>query len=1303
MKALRVALALAGSTVGLLLALVLALLCALWLWSGNAQSLEGTLAQVARWLPADQTLQSEGVTGSLQRGGSIAWLRWQRGELAVELRDATLSWSPRALLDGQIHIPALHAKLLRIEDHRPADPTAVQPPKDLHLPIAIDVTLSLDTVEYAGATTVQLQGFAAHYVFDSNTHTIHEGRVHIASGDYQFDTTLQASAPLALSVQVSGTVQATVPSRQSPVQVAASATVQGTLAGQDAALDVAAQLSTELPKPVSGKPTVATSGAKPNNLHAQVNAHIRPWQAQPIAQANAQWQGLDLASLWPQAPLTRLSGSAAVTPQAAAWAAELMLDNTQSGPWDQQRLPIEHLQTKLIYDNSGQWRVQTLQASAAGGRLQAQGQFTSGADTGASASTQWQGSASAQGIHPEAIDSRLGQAVLDGQLSAQQTPKGIAFDLQLLPTATPKPATASPRAKKAAAPTSGGGIQLQSLNAKGLWTAPTVTLDSLTVQTDDANVQGHASVNTQTFATQGKLAITLPGALASVDGAISSDKGQGNWSVRVADAAQTTRWVTRLPGLGGFSPRMSGNGEFDGTWQGGWQGQGQNLQVQATLRVPTLKPQPTDANPQPPWQLKGAIATLSGKLPALRLRTDATVAIGEKTLALKGEATGGRVADGRWQAQLQALQLQVRDPQRPGIWAIQLPKPVTLDWSDHTGTRMLAVAPGTLQLTGPVEGTMGIHWQGAQWSNSTDGGKKRTQWHTQGRIDDLPLAWLDWLGHSQLANLGLQGDMRLNGQWDASGGDTLRIQASLARSSGDLQIQTDVAQAPRVQAGVREARIAIAAEGDQISASAQWDSARAGKLQADFGTRLQRADNTWTWPNDAPLQGRAKVQMPPLGVWSILAPPGWRLRGTLDADASLSGTRAAPQWSGTVAAQDLSVRSVVDGIDFSQGRLRARLAGQRLEIDELSVHGAGGASGTKGGLLDITGAVWWLPGLDANPGATTLARLRMQLQATAQALRLSDRADRKLVVTGKLSADLDNAVLVLRGKLLADEALFQIADQSAPQLGDDVVVRTPTAAQAAQTAPIATPPTPGQRLLTDLDITLDPGPNFVVRGRGINTRLAGELVLRRVGAKAPLRLIGTLRTVGGSYKAYGQNLDIEQGVMRFEGPYDNPSLDILAIRPNLQQRVGVQIVGTVQVPVVRLYSDPDLPDSEKLAWLVLGRSGANGGAETAVLQQAAMALLGGKGNGLSSQLMDALGIDELSVRSDGATNPDGTTSATVVLGKRVSRDFYLAYERGVASTMGTLSIFYDLSRRFALRAQAGEESAVDLIFTLPYD
>jgi translocation and assembly module TamB len=104
-----------------------------------------------------------------------------------------------------------------------------------------------------------------------------------------------------------------------------------------------------------------------------------------------------------------------------------------------------------------------------------------------------------------------------------------------------------------------------------------------------------------------------------------------------------------------------------------------------------------------------------------------------------------------------------------------------------------------------------------------------------------------------------------------------------------------------------------------------------------------------------------------------------------------------------------------------------------------------------------------------------------------------------------------------------------------------------------------------------------------------------------------------------------------------------------------------------------------------------------------VLQQAALALLGGNGKGISGGLASALGLDELSFSGSGTKTDGTTTAAAVTFGKRLSRDFYVAYEHSLAGTLGTLYIFYDLSKRFTLRGQTGEQSAIDLIFTLTYD
>lgn len=398
------------------------------------------------------------------------------------------------------------------------------------------------------------------------------------------------------------------------------------------------------------------------------------------------------------------------------------------------------------------------------------------------------------------------------------------------------------------------------------------------------------------------------------------------------------------------------------------------------------------------------------------------------------------------------------------------------------------------------------------------------------------------------------------------------------------------------------------------------------------------------------------------------------------------------------------MRSVVDGIDFSQGTLDARLHGQQLDIQSFTLRGAGTPqNAAAGGQLSITGSVLWLP----ESGQTDIRqRFQMALQGQLSALRLSARPDRRLVTSGQLQAELKDARLSLRGNLSADTALITLPDDSTPTLDSDVRVRS----QPKPGSPPAAPTTsnqPGIQITPDVSINLDLGPDFQLRGRGLQARLAGKLVLTAVGTATPA-LTGQIRTVNGTYQAYGQRLQIERGLIHFYGPIDNPALAILAIRPKLTQRVGVQISGTALSPVVALYSDPSLSDVETLTWLVLGRSGSSGGAEAALMQQAALALLGGNGKGISDQLTQALGLDELSFRgaseSDSSSSSSSTTSAaSITLGKRLSQDFYVAYESSLGSAMGVFYIFYDLSRYLTLRAQTGEQSAVDLIWTRRYD
>jgi translocation and assembly module TamB len=350
-------------------------------------------------------------------------------------------------------------------------------------------------------------------------------------------------------------------------------------------------------------------------------------------------------------------------------------------------------------------------------------------------------------------------------------------------------------------------------------------------------------------------------------------------------------------------------------------------------------------------------------------------------------------------------------------------------------------------------------------------------------------------------------------------------------------------------------------------------------------------------------------------------------------------------------------------------------------IDEFVLHGPG----PNGGDLVAHGEG------DLTPQGPQ-ARVTLELRR----LRASIRDDREITVSGTVAGRRDASGTTVNGNLTVDQGLIVLPDESTPRLGDDVVVRnaaqpvTDEQAEAAENAQRRA----GLRLRYAVDVNL--GPDFRVRGRGIDTRLAGTLSVSGESASSP-RIEGTIRTRGGTYEAYGQRLQIERGIVRFTGTVTNPALDVLAIRPNITQRVGVQVTGTAFAPFVRLYSEPDMSDAEKLAWLVTGRAAPATGAESQLVQQAALALLAGRAGTGRRGIAASLGLDELSIRRDATFGP------AVTLGKRFGQRFYAAYEHGLSGAIGTLSIFYDITRRLTLRASTGERSAVDVIYTFAFD
>lgn len=835
------------------------------------------------------------------------------------------------------------------------------------------------------------------------------------------------------------------------------------------------------------------------------------------------------------------------------------------------------------------------------------------------------------------------------------------------------------------------GVDLQlALDTEGGWADQVLTLDSLQLKAGDASASGHATLDlSDAFKTDTDLQFKAPGLTGVIKGALAARAGDGNAQIKLDDAAATLRWARTLPGaaqaLAGAS--ASGTAQLDARWQGGLD----NPRIDASLGVPRLDYAAGDAANS--LSVRDLQARLAGDLAQATLSANGHIVQGERTVDLKLAADGGRTTDGKdaWRLRLSELAAQLELPELgPGQWQITSSNPVPISWNPAQGGQ-LDVAAGELSITSPAPRHQSrIIWEPVRLRNG--------QLHSAGRITELPLEWAQRVAGEQLQDAGISGDIVFGGQWDIQMGQALKVQARLERVSGDLDINAGNGDTATVRAGLHQALLDISNSGNDVHVDLKWDSERAGTVDGQVSTRLTPkrsgdGQTQWSWSAQAPLQGHLKATLPEISVWSLLAPPGWRLHGSLGADVQVSGSAAQPQVSGTLSADDLAMRSVVDGLQFEDGRLRARMQGTRLLVDEFVLHGAG--EDGSGGSIRVTGEAGLL---DGEPAA--------RMQAVIDKLHASVRDDREVIASGQVNAAYRDQTVSAQGTLTVDRARIQLPDESRPSLGSDVFIHGPgqdedtAAGSAADDAAKAKANADSSPLRANMDIKINLGEDFQVQGMGIDTRMAGTLALTADGPLAEMpTLKGRVETVGGTFRAYGQFLNIQRGRVFFSGDASNPGLDILALRPNYtsDQEIGALIQGTALLPQVKLYSKPTLPDDQVLAWLILGHAAPEDGGEAAMMQAAALALLGGRESG---GVASSFGLDELSF---GSGNGEGLAGASVTLGKRLSDRLYTAYEHSLSGTGGVLMIFYELSRRWVLRGQASQSSAVDLIYRLSYD
>ena len=434
---------------------------------------------------------------------------------------------------------------------------------------------------------------------------------------------------------------------------------------------------------------------------------------------------------------------------------------------------------------------------------------------------------------------------------------------------------------------------------------------------------------------------------------------------------------------------------------------------------------------------------------------------------------------------------------------------------------------------------------------------------------------------------------------------------------------------------------------------------------------MTREDDKYVLLHGTPLAWTAQADLPDLRAFRAFLPLGVRADAHLVLDLAGSGTLAAPLLNGTLAASDIRFSMPEEGIAIRDGTIKLKLDDSIVNVSEGILEG-------QSGRILLAGTASW-----RNPtGGLTL---NFEKFATLT------RSDRRLWLSGTTRLGYAGGRVSLDGALRADRARLEMPEAARPRLSDDVVI-------------VGQPPRPEsqvRRTPLDLNLSFDLGDDFLFLGAGLDARLGGKI--RVFTHNEALRGEGTVKVEKGRYSAFGQTLDISRGVLTFTGPINNPGLDILAVRETGSVTAGVRVVGTVERPRASLYSDPSMPDTEILSWLLFGQGlDSSDSARVQTMQIMAAALLSQADSvGLQAQLTDALPIDSIALRS--GDNAEDLSDTIVSVGRRINSKLMMSYEQSLDGLDQFVKAVYQISERFRVEATAGSQTSLDVFYTREVD
>jgi translocation and assembly module TamB len=611
-------------------------------------------------------------------------------------------------------------------------------------------------------------------------------------------------------------------------------------------------------------------------------------------------------------------------------------------------------------------------------------------------------------------------------------------------------------------------------------------------------------------------------------------------------------------------------------------------------------------------------------------------------LALAAALDGSLAANGRdWHGNLSALSLKAKE-----IPTLSLQHPAALRY-----------AGGAFDLSELCLGAEASRLCASAAQDAT--GKVQAKFS----IAHLPLTTIARVA-SPDAPLKLDGELAGDGELSRAADGTLGGHARLSSASGSIAYP-DTANQPLL--AYRNFDV------DAALAPAQSIVKLRGELN-DGGHVDGRVTLDANSGGAMPLAGDINAALGSLGFVDLLSDQVASTKGRLEAKFDLGGTTATPTLAGHLALAEFATEVPAAGIKLRDGRINVQSGdGRTFAIDgsiasdsgKLALSGSAGAAADAPLALKITGENFLAADI---PGAQVRVSPDLALARNAG----------KFAVSG--------SVRIPR----ADIDLSKLPGSGAAATSPDVVIADAQTSPGPANTPLDADITVKFGAGEQLDMDLRQGHEVHLVGFGLNGYLGGQLaVSERPGRTATGR--GDI-VVNGTYKAYGQDLKIEQGRLLFAGtPVDNPGLDLRATRgfSDPDVTVGLQVRGTAQVPVLTVFSDPAMEQSDALSYLVAGKplSQLKSGEGDAV-GSAARALGTAGGDLLAKSIGTKMGLDDVGVADSSAIG-----GAALTVGKYLSPRLYLSYGVGLFTPGEVVTLRYRLTRLFNIEIQNGTLSS----------